>query len=122
MSQTGLSATTGRHLSDLDHIRQSVRDILLTPVGTRLMRRDYGSLVPALLDQPANPVTLLRCSSAAVTALTRWEPRLRILRVLFSAPSPGSIEAEIQAQRLDLPTPAAATDPLRLTIPIQGLA
>uniref|UniRef100_UPI0026076D20 ATPase domain-containing protein n=1 Tax=uncultured Sphingobium sp. TaxID=316087 RepID=UPI0026076D20 len=32
-----------------------VRDILTTPIGSRLMRRDYGSLIPELIDQPANP-------------------------------------------------------------------
>jgi len=34
----GMNRETGGALTDLDHIRQSVRDILLTPVGTRLMR------------------------------------------------------------------------------------
>jgi len=36
----------GDMLTDLDYIRQSVRDILLTPVGTRVMHRQYGSLCP----------------------------------------------------------------------------
>ncbi|MBM7357398.1 UNVERIFIED_ORG: phage baseplate assembly protein W [Enterobacter sp. JUb101] len=44
-SQTGLS------ISEADHIMQSVRDILVTPVGSRVMRREYGSLLSALIDQ-----------------------------------------------------------------------
>ncbi len=36
---SGMSRDTGEALTDLDHIRQSVRDILLTPVGSRVMRR-----------------------------------------------------------------------------------
>ncbi|MGL5293614.1 MAG: GPW/gp25 family protein, partial [Aeromonas sp.] len=43
MSWKGMNATTGRTISSTDHIIQSVRDILITPVGSRVMRRDYGS-------------------------------------------------------------------------------
>lgn len=39
---TGMNRDTGEAVNDIDHIRQSVRDILLTPVGTRVMRRRYG--------------------------------------------------------------------------------
>lgn len=56
---------TGGTLTDLDHIRQSVRDILLTPVGTRVMRRQYGSLLSALLDQPQNKALNLQIMSAS---------------------------------------------------------
>lgn len=37
----GISATTGRPLSGIDHLRQSIRDILTTPIGSRVMRRLY---------------------------------------------------------------------------------
>ena len=44
---TGMSRETGRACDDeLAHIRQSIRDILTTPVGSRIKRRDYGSLLP----------------------------------------------------------------------------
>jgi phage baseplate assembly protein W len=39
----GLNAANGQALSGLDHLRQSIRDILTTRIGTRVMRRDYGS-------------------------------------------------------------------------------
>ena len=39
----GINATTGAALSGMDHLRQSIRDILTTRVGTRVMRRAYGS-------------------------------------------------------------------------------
>lgn len=39
-----MSRENGRELeTELDHIRQSVQDILTTPIGTRIMRREYGS-------------------------------------------------------------------------------
>ncbi len=34
---SGMSRDTGGAVNDIDHIRQSVSDILLTPVGTRIL-------------------------------------------------------------------------------------
>ena len=51
----GLNATNGQALSGLDHLRQSIRDILTTRIGTRVMRRDYGSRLPDLVDSPVTP-------------------------------------------------------------------
>ena len=46
----GMHATTGRSLTGLGHLRQSVTDILTTPMGSRVQRRRYGSEVPELID------------------------------------------------------------------------
>jgi phage baseplate assembly protein W len=50
----GLDASTGKQLSGMAHLRQSVRDILTTPIGTRVMRRDYGSRLYRLVDATMN--------------------------------------------------------------------
>ncbi|WP_371742429.1 hypothetical protein [Pantoea sp. EKM21T] len=55
---------TGGMLTDLDHIQQSVRDILLPPVGTRVMHRQYGSLLSTLIDQAQNEELRLQIMSA----------------------------------------------------------
>lgn len=81
MSWQGMHAGSGRTVSETDHIIQSVRDILVTPVGSRLMRRTYGSELFYLIDQPQHAATRLRLMAATVDALTRWEPRIRIRRV-----------------------------------------
>ncbi|HFL9519799.1 TPA: baseplate assembly protein, partial [Escherichia coli] len=52
------------------HLRQSVRDILLTPQGSRIARREYGSLLSALIDQPQNPALRLQVMSAVYVALS----------------------------------------------------
>ncbi|HDH7178386.1 TPA: GPW/gp25 family protein [Escherichia coli] len=75
---TGMNHAGPGTLTDIDHLNQSITDILLTPEGSRVMRRGYGSNLPALLDSPANEITRLRCMSAAVIAITRWEPRVAI--------------------------------------------
>lgn len=83
----GVDAATGVDLEGLAHLRQSVADILTTPLGSRVMRRDYGSELPDLIDQPANPAQRLRVVSAAVTALARWEPRLILDAATLTPPS-----------------------------------
>ncbi len=81
MSVTGLDITSARAVHGIDHLRQSVRDILLTPIGSRVMRRDYGSGLADLIDQNITPLTRAQIYAATVDALRKWEPRLRVTRV-----------------------------------------
>jgi hypothetical protein len=53
---TGMSRTTGAALGD-EHLAQSCEDIVTTPLGTRVMRRDYGCLLAELIDRPLNRAT-----------------------------------------------------------------
>ncbi|WP_028696129.1 GPW/gp25 family protein [Pseudomonas cremoricolorata] len=76
----------GSSLDLRSHIAQSCQDILTTPIGTRLARREYGSLLPELIDQPQNDATRLRVYAATVMALMRWEPRIRLAHVHLSTP------------------------------------
>jgi phage baseplate assembly protein W len=95
----GMDAGTGRVLSDQAHIRQSIHKILTTPRGTRVMRRDFGSDIPDLIDQPLTDRTRLRVMAATAGALIRWEPRIRVSRVTLSSDGPQlsvSIEATIK--------------------------
>ncbi len=85
MSVTGLDMTSGSAVSGVDHLRQSVRDILITPVGSRVMRRDYGSGLADLIDQNLTPLTLAQIYAASVDALRKWEPRLCVTRVQAEA-------------------------------------
>lgn len=108
----GMNDRTGRRLAGLEHIRQSVADILTTPIGTRVMRREYGSLLPELIDRPLNDALLLQAYSAVVIALLRWEPRIRITAVRRSASATqhGRATLEISAQTRD-------GQPLSLEVP-----
>lgn len=100
---------TGRRVTGIAHLKQSVADILATPLGTRLERRTYGSLLPSLIDQPDNGPTRLRCYSAIASALMKWEPRLRVTRVgITSGNKPGqatvNLEGECLGQAVSLST------------------
>ena len=76
-----MDRSTGRRITGMNHLQQSIADILTTPLGSRLQRRTYGSLLPGLIDQPDNARTRLRCYAAIASALMNWEPRLRVTRV-----------------------------------------
>ncbi len=90
---TGMNRVTGRSLSESQHISQSIQDILTTPLGSRVMRRDYGSAIFALIDQPQSAAVTLQIMAAAVMALTRWEPRIRITEIEVIA---GNIDGKLQ--------------------------
>ncbi|MGG8285609.1 GPW/gp25 family protein [Klebsiella sp. 141162] len=82
----GVNCRTGKRLSGAAHLRQSVSDILNTPVGSRVLVRDYGSDLFALVDNPRDDLTRLRIIAATASALARWEPRLKVTRVVVSFP------------------------------------
>lgn len=77
----GMSRKTGRRIDQADHIMQSVRDILTTPIGSRVMRRDYGSLLPFLIDSPMNAYFVMQLRAAVIHALMRWERRVTPIRI-----------------------------------------
>ncbi len=80
-----MSNTGGAVLDGIEHLRQSVVDILTTPLGARVMRRDYGSGLADLIDQNLSQLTIAQIYAATVDALDKWEPRLRIDRVQIDA-------------------------------------
>jgi len=115
----GMDAATGKPLSGADHLRQSVADILGTPLGSRLARRDYGSLVPELLDQPLNDLTRLRLFAASALALQRQEMRLRAAAFALSrGAETGSAILTITGRRTDTALPNAG---VTFSIPVRAL-
>jgi phage baseplate assembly protein W len=99
----GMDRHTGKLLAGADHLEQSIDDILSTPLGTRLARREYGSLVPQLLDQPNNEAGRLRIYAAAALALLRQEGRARISRVALTAgAAPHAVVLTVTGRRTDV--------------------
>lgn len=98
----GMSRMDGVAIDGLDDIKQSVADILGTPIGTRVGRREYGSLLPDLIDQPMTGPNILRLYAASALAISRWEDRLRLRRVTLSGGArPGAATLTIEADRTD---------------------
>lgn len=85
MPSTGIDRNTGKILTGLAHVRQSVQVIFTTYIASRIMRRTFGSFVPVLLGRSnLTKPELLRFFTAIHLALGLWEPRLRSLRVVFA--------------------------------------
>lgn len=108
----GMNRQTGEALTDLDHIRQSVRDILLTPLGSRVMRRKYGSLLSALIDQPQNESLRLQIMSACYMAILQWEPRIKLTAINFESNFNGGMVVEMTGNRTDTAQPVSLTVPV----------
>ena len=83
----GMDMKTGQPLTGIEHLKQSIRDILTTPIGSRVMRRDYGSNLMALLDRPMNSSLVVDVQVAVSMALSLQEPRLQLNRVTVELPS-----------------------------------
>lgn len=112
-----MSATAGTPLSGNAHLAQSIGNILTTPLGSRVMRREYGSLLFDLLDQPINGALRMLLRAATAVALSRWEPRLKLTRVLIDGePAQGTLALTIEGERTDLPQANAR---VVLSIPIR---
>jgi hypothetical protein len=65
----GMHNQTGKPLAGIDHLRQRLTDVLTTPKGTRVMRREYGSDLFELLDGTMNEAWLVRCYAAIAEAI-----------------------------------------------------
>jgi len=63
MNWQGMNAENGHAISETAHILQSVRDILTTPIGTRVMRRTSA---PASCDA----LTAVRYSASSISRST----------------------------------------------------
>ena len=81
-----------------DHINQSMGDILTTPIGTRVMRQDYGSKMPRLIDTPVNQAWKLEVYVAVTEAIHKWEPRVKVKQVRVAAAGVGYVEVEVEVE------------------------
>ncbi|NQS81490.1 GPW/gp25 family protein [Pantoea agglomerans] len=96
-SYTGMNPDGTGSVSDRDQIWQCVRKILTTPVGSRVMRRNFGSAVPDLVDGPKNAVTRMQLMSATAIAIAQWEPRITLTMVNVQYSASGAASAELAA-------------------------
>jgi phage baseplate assembly protein W len=110
-----MNRETGAALDLHAHISQSIVDILGTRIGTRIMRREYGSLLPELIDEPFNDVTRLRVYAAIAMAVIRWEPRIGLTRVqFFGVTLAGNVVFDLDGTLIDGNAPQSLSIPLQL--------
>lgn len=113
----GMNRGSGAVLDGDAHLAQSVADILTTPIGSRVMRREYGSLLFELVDRPLTAATRLLCVVAVAMAFARWEPRIAVTRVEIDGdPAAGAASIIVTGRRTDQPDPNSLT---HLTVPLR---
>ena len=78
---TGVNRLTGKPIAGWAHVIQSIHVIFSTRIGERVMRRWFGSDVPAMLGRNLVPSTVLRFWTAVCMALELWEPRFKITKI-----------------------------------------
>lgn len=96
----GVDRRTGQPLSGLDHLKQSIEDILTTPLGTRRMRPEYGCNLRRFVDLPVNEGWKSAVQAEVARALGRWEPRVQLERVKVVSMLDGQIGLELTGQYL----------------------
>jgi phage baseplate assembly protein W len=96
MSSVGIDQNTGKVLVGWPHVAQSINKIVMTEIGSRVERRDFGSGFGGLIDKPQNAETTLAFFMAIAEAL---EPRL-VRSSIYGEP-----RFSLTAIRADLQTP-----------------
>lgn len=77
----GMNKHTGRRITGIEHLQQSIADILSTRLCTRVQRRDYGSNLPELIDDNVDQRFRVEAYAAVAGAIRKWEPRVTPERV-----------------------------------------
>ena len=83
---------------DDDSIRQSIRSILSTSPGERVMRPDFGCAVADLVFAVNDDATAAEVAAAVREALAIWEPRIDVIDVVAT---PGADAPEVLLVAVD---------------------
>ena len=92
----GINSLSGKELGGINHLKQSIKDILSTPIGTRVMLRDYGSRLFDLIDNPLSEDLKTEIFAATAEALIKWEPRFKLQKTSVIEITPGRIILELK--------------------------
>ena len=95
-----MNINSGKIISEVAHIKQSIANILTTPIGSRIMRRDYGSRLFEKIDRPLNGELVAEIYSDIVEALFTWEPRFEIAQVTVQSIESGKITIDLEGSFL----------------------
>ncbi|MFT2186362.1 GPW/gp25 family protein [Pseudomonas putida] len=96
----GMDRRTGRTLTGIAHLRQSIEDILTTPIGSRRMRPEYGSTLRRFVDLPVGEGWKSAVQAEVARSLGRWEPRLRLTAVRVVSVLDGQIAFRLEGEYL----------------------
>jgi len=68
-------------ISGSEKVRQAIYTLLDTDPGERVMRPDFGCGLRRYLMHPNNPATRAAIQREITQAMTRWEPRVKLVDI-----------------------------------------
>ncbi|MBV7337519.1 GPW/gp25 family protein [Chloroflexi bacterium TSY] len=81
----------------VEKIKENIIHILLTGIGERVMRRDYGGGLRQLVHDPNNDALRSIVQHQIAKAIGQWEPRVLLQSVTVTQhPQEGTLIAELQ--------------------------
>jgi uncharacterized protein len=111
----GMNRRTGRWLYGVDHVRQSILDVLTTPLGTRVCNRSYGSDLPDLIDAPLNEAGVQALYAATAVAISTWYPFVTLDQIAVeTGETPGTTLLSLTGTE----TGTDGTNPFTLSLPL----
>jgi len=76
-----ISRHTGEAITELEHVKESIVDILTTAKTTRVRLMEYGTNIYQMLDRPINRELISDLRMEIAEAIDRWEPRVTLNEV-----------------------------------------
>lgn len=73
-------------LKDEDAIKESIKNLILTDRGERLMQPNLGGNIRAMLFENITPATLKMIEDQVRTTINLYEPRCKLIDVIVSTP------------------------------------
>lgn len=95
-----MNKASGKPLADFLHLKQSITDILTTPIGSRPMRRDYGSNLFKRIDAPLTGDLVAEIYADVVDALFNYEPRFEVSTVSVVSVGAGTLVLDLEGKYL----------------------
>lgn len=92
-----ISRETGKTITEDEHIIQSMLDIALTAKGTRVMRRNYGTILVPKIDAPMNDEYRMMLMSSLMIAFAEFEPRVEVRFINVNIETAGKPSFMIEA-------------------------
>ncbi len=96
----GMDILTGKAIEDIEHLKQSITNILTTPIGSRVMRRDYGSRLFQRIDNPLTGELIAEIYLDVVEALFNYEPRYEVVSIEVKSIENGQIILDLEGNYL----------------------
>jgi phage baseplate assembly protein W len=103
--------------SGSEKLRDNVVQLLLTDPGERVMHRDYGGGLRALVHDPDNDALRAVVQHQIGKAVREWEPRAQVQQIVVARDSePGTLLVDLTFTSRPAPVPVTVRVPVQLGV------